>query len=194
MEDAILTSLAAKTRIIATHALAYLPYFDYVVVMDRGEIVQYGKYDEICRCGVFEEIKRAVEVGRDTDDEVEGVKSDALGGVEGEKTKEDVFESGRVEDKDLAPLEDKSNTTIDKVIDHIISTEDKVEGEVITWDLTKQYIKLSGGVAVYIIILISTLLLTSRHNHYHSCRTCTTIFLAILDNQLSKFKGSSQLH
>ena len=47
MEEGIIGYLAGKTVVIATHALAYLPYFDFILIMDEGRIVERGTYKEV---------------------------------------------------------------------------------------------------------------------------------------------------
>ncbi|KAJ3222538.1 hypothetical protein HDU81_009818 [Chytriomyces hyalinus] len=46
-EDAILNGLAAKTRILVTHQLHFLPQVDSIVLMDGGKIVAQGTFNEL---------------------------------------------------------------------------------------------------------------------------------------------------
>ena len=57
MEEAILKYLKGKTRLVVTHALSYLPYFDYIIIMDNGRIVEFGAYEKISQTKIFETIK-----------------------------------------------------------------------------------------------------------------------------------------
>lgn len=53
-------------------------------------------------------------------------------------------------------------TKIDIVIDHIISSEDKAKGEVISWSLIQNYINFAGGWSRYVVALICRLNANSR--------------------------------
>ncbi|ORY35691.1 P-loop containing nucleoside triphosphate hydrolase protein [Naematelia encephala] len=45
--NAILGALSGKTRILVTHALHFLPYVDNIILMDDGQIVEQGTYNEL---------------------------------------------------------------------------------------------------------------------------------------------------
>ena len=60
MENTIKGYLKNKTRIITTHAIAYLKYFDYIYIMDQGEIVQHGSYDFIKQTEEYKEIQNII--------------------------------------------------------------------------------------------------------------------------------------
>ena len=47
MEETILKHLSGKTRIVVTHAINYLSFFDYIYIMDEGKIVQEGPFSKI---------------------------------------------------------------------------------------------------------------------------------------------------
>ena len=47
MEECIMKYLKGKTRIVATHAIGFLKYFDYIYIINEGSIIQQGKYDYI---------------------------------------------------------------------------------------------------------------------------------------------------
>lgn len=40
MEKGIVDYLAGKTRIVTTHALAYLKFFDYIYILEEGRVVE----------------------------------------------------------------------------------------------------------------------------------------------------------
>jgi ATP-binding cassette subfamily C (CFTR/MRP) protein 2 len=56
MEQTILKHLRGKTTLVATHALAYLPYFDNIFVIDGGSIILQGKYDKLLENQKFKDI------------------------------------------------------------------------------------------------------------------------------------------
>lgn len=47
LKDGILKYLSGTTRIVTLHAMAYLPYFDYVYILDDGEILDKGTWQEL---------------------------------------------------------------------------------------------------------------------------------------------------
>ena len=61
MENGIIEYLKGKTRIVATHAIAYLKFFDYIYVLDDGEIIEEGTYEEITQTETFQKIKGTIE-------------------------------------------------------------------------------------------------------------------------------------
>ena len=56
MEECILKYLKGKTRVISTHAISYLRYFDYIYIIDEGKIVESGDYDYIRETKQYKEI------------------------------------------------------------------------------------------------------------------------------------------
>ena len=60
MEEGILGFLRGSTRVVATHAIAYLKLFDYIYVMDGGEIIEEGTFEEIASSKVYREIKESI--------------------------------------------------------------------------------------------------------------------------------------
>lgn len=68
MEEGILGFLAGKTRIVATHALAYLKLFDYIYVLDDGEIVEHGDFDTLKETEIFKEIQASINKLREEED------------------------------------------------------------------------------------------------------------------------------
>ena len=61
MEEGIVGYLKGKTRVVATHAVGYLKNFDYIYIMEKGEIVVEGEYDQISKTAEFQAIKKADE-------------------------------------------------------------------------------------------------------------------------------------
>jgi ABC-type multidrug transport system fused ATPase/permease subunit len=49
--ECILEMLASKTVIYVTHQVEFLPAADLILVLDKGQIVQAGKYDELLQAG-----------------------------------------------------------------------------------------------------------------------------------------------
>lgn len=168
MEEGILTYLKGKTVIVATHAIAYLPYFDYILIMDKGKIIERGKYEEIINTPSYLEIKKVLQPDEPQSpatplrpsigDEISRLSQrkfsieDALersssihGSVKQINSARDATEKGKA-------AEAVGKTKTDEVIDHIISTEDKAKGDVVTMELFKKYVNYSGGSKIFIII------------------------------------------
>ena len=47
MKDCLLSYCAHKTRILVTHALYYMKYMDQIYMLENGEILVSGSYEEI---------------------------------------------------------------------------------------------------------------------------------------------------
>jgi len=56
MEETVIGHLKEKTRVIVTHNISYLSFFDYVYIMDKGKIVRFGDYEFIKETEEFKEI------------------------------------------------------------------------------------------------------------------------------------------
>ncbi len=61
MEKGILGYLKGKTVIVATHALAFLPYFDKIYVLDEGSIIHSGSYTELSQDESFKALYENLE-------------------------------------------------------------------------------------------------------------------------------------
>ena len=97
MEEGILGYLRGSTRVVATHAVAYLRLFDYVYVMDEGEIIEEGTYEEIAKTEVYQEIQTNLRRVEEERRHAEEQKEDGSNQGE-EKTKEkDQEPKGEVE-------------------------------------------------------------------------------------------------
>ena len=60
MEEGILDFLKGSTRVVATHAIAYLKLFDYIYLLDEGEIIEEGTYEEITQSQAFKDIEKTL--------------------------------------------------------------------------------------------------------------------------------------
>lgn len=56
MEEGILKHLKSRTVLVVTHALAFLPYFDNIYVMEEGRIILSGNYTQLQENSKFNEI------------------------------------------------------------------------------------------------------------------------------------------
>jgi ATP-binding cassette subfamily C (CFTR/MRP) protein 1 len=60
-KNAIVEGLKGKTRIIVTHNIAFLKYFDKIIFMDKGEVQYFGTYDGLVKMEAFLELKKIME-------------------------------------------------------------------------------------------------------------------------------------
>ena len=73
MEQGIVGYLRGKTRVVATHAISYLKFFDYIYVLESGEIIEEGSYQTLLHSPVFKEILESLksEQNRKSEEEEE---------------------------------------------------------------------------------------------------------------------------
>lgn len=157
MEEGFLHYLKGKTRIIATHALAYLPYFDFILMMDDGKIVEQGTYEQVTRSALFMEIKKGLEKDEENPEEIDevGISEETAEVIRRKSSRksnnpEEKEARSRVPEIDIG----EADTQADKVIEHIVSSEDRVKGDVITWALIKKYIYYCGGSGFAIVAIV----------------------------------------
>ncbi|GAA5984896.1 hypothetical protein JCM11641_003618 [Rhodosporidiobolus odoratus] len=92
-DNAICGSLAGKTRILATHALHFLPRVDYIICLDHGKITQTGTYADLLadETGAFASLMREfggdLEEKEEKKDEAEEAAVEEAGGEEEKKGK-----------------------------------------------------------------------------------------------------------
>ncbi|KAG6916304.1 hypothetical protein DXG01_007461 [Tephrocybe rancida] len=123
--------LAARTRILVTHALHVLDKTDYIYVMDHGVISEQGTYQElITNSSVFSKLME--EYGS-----MERQKGGSLG-RQGE------------------PLAVDSKQSVDKEVEAALMQEEERNTGAVTWDVYKKYMLFAGGVfwAPIIILLL----------------------------------------
>jgi ATP-binding cassette subfamily C (CFTR/MRP) protein 1 len=164
MEEGILTYLRGKTRVISTHALSYLPYFDLIFIMDKGRIIERGTYEEIRKSPSFLLIQESLEKEHTNPDETtEEAPMPELDGLGLKKTSskfsmEDQISrkvSKNSEENEAGGFEEKEEDApvkveADKVIEGIIASEDKTKGDVLTVSLVSKYVRFGGGIAQYL--------------------------------------------
>ena len=161
MEDGILGYLKGTTRVVATHALGYLPYFDRILVLRDGEVVADGNYDELVQTEVFKEIQNNLATSEEQNETKAGSEKSDRGknskrgggkgrGKQGSKQEQEEQSRGPSEKEKPAPLQlEEPNgagekTGQDKLIEDIIKCEDKAKGSV-DLSLYKTYLEMSGG-------------------------------------------------
>ncbi|KPV77486.1 uncharacterized protein RHOBADRAFT_24011 [Rhodotorula graminis WP1] len=83
-DNAILGSLAGKTRILVTHALHFLPRVDYIICLEHGKVTQEGTYADLIgdKEGAFSKLME--EFGGDLEDKKEEDEAKEEDAIEGE--------------------------------------------------------------------------------------------------------------
>ncbi len=135
MDSTISRELKDKTRIIVTHAVQYLRYADCILLMEHGEIVFSGTYDQLKNSDYLKNF--------DTSSHQDQIKSPRS--ATRDKTK---------------PIEKEANEvraiTADGKLDPILSkfaSEDRTKGN-ISWGILHQFIVSSGGYSLFLLMFI----------------------------------------
>lgn len=71
MDECVTKYLQGKTRIIATHAIQFLPYFDYIYIIDDGKIINSGDYSYIKDTKEYHAISKIIEENKRKKEETE---------------------------------------------------------------------------------------------------------------------------
>ena len=155
MEKGILNYLKGKTVIVATHAFAFLPYFERILVLEEGMIIHDLTYPELEKTDFFQDYKRssqAVEVSdQPEEEEVPELKiikkqskeskemADMISVLLKEKVKNDPPKPKLSEEIRRFELMQ------DKIVEDVMKMEDKAKGG-LSWDVIKAYLKMVGYV------------------------------------------------
>ena len=158
MEEGIVGYLKGKTRIVATHAIAYLPLFDYIYIMDEGEIVAEGDYHNLIETEAYkqllESIKREEEKKRKnstTDENEENPKKKKKEAAQAHQT---ATEGGLVSSSEaVSYIKDPADNEDLQALEDILQTEDRAEGS-LSFQVSSQWIKLAGGAPRLILLVI----------------------------------------
>ncbi|KAH6909905.1 ATP-dependent bile acid permease [Coprinopsis sp. MPI-PUGE-AT-0042] len=140
MDDCLLNGpLAKRTRVLVTHSLHVLDKLDYIYVMDHGEIIEHGTYEDLMANSVV--FSRIVdEYGNaesDSDDEEEGGEASrktARRALRDMVKVEPVSEEGQA-----TKAEEKVKTTA-----ALMQQEEREQGSV-NWKVYSTYMKAAGG-------------------------------------------------
>jgi len=65
----ILGELKNKTRILVTHAIDFIHLADRIVILDNGEIVACGKYEELSDNEQFQNLIKINEINKENTEE-----------------------------------------------------------------------------------------------------------------------------
>ena len=140
MDDCLLNGpLAKRTRVLVTHSLHVLDKLDYIYVMDHGEIIEHGTYEDLMANSIV--FSRIVdEYGNaesDSDDEDSGVatRKSARRALDDMTKIEPISEEGNATKAD----EKKATTTAG-----LMQQEERELGSV-NWSVYATYMKAAGG-------------------------------------------------
>ncbi|TEB30865.1 multidrug resistance-associated ABC transporter [Coprinellus micaceus] len=135
--------LADRTRILVTHSLHVLDKLDYIYVMEQGEIVEQGTYDDLmANSEIFS--KLVEEYGNsDSDIESEHAVPDirAPGSPKLMRTKS---APGKHVEDDKESVEEDLKMGPDTNNGALMQDEERVTGAV-TWRIYKSYMRYAGG-------------------------------------------------
>ncbi|KAJ3117057.1 Multidrug resistance-associated protein 1, partial [Physocladia obscura] len=134
--ECLTAHLQGKTRVLVTHQLQVLPNVDYIIVLDKGVVVEQGTYADLviggCESGVLKEM----------------LKNQAM-----EEKKDQVSKSKTAKEFDY--VED-----IDGEGGRLIKEEDRQTGAVGKQHVIS-YIKEAGGYGMFGLILLATIFFTA---------------------------------
>lgn len=187
MEKCILGYLKGKTVLVATHALAYLPYFHKVYVIDEGRIIMEGNHEELSKNDQFNEIfKNLEEDQKHAEEEHKRKEHGEIGPVKSQNTQNLQIDVYDVPNRDEEPIGEKtlrlerqisravsrqsrrnSEASIenqlllleDKIVNDAINIEDKAKG-VIQFKVVQSYFSMIG-LSKFIIMTLCKFSLTS---------------------------------
>ena len=174
MEEGIVGYLKGKTRIVATHAIAYLKFFDYIYVMDDGEIIAEGSYQEIIESDSYRRIRDAVikedkEKKKKQEDEDQDNRGDlekaaddhgkeatqSLKSAEQRPIlKKEASSFNKTDESLMSDYKDLDDPEERKLIQDIIQNEDRAKGSM-SLQVLANWIFLTGGFPRWIFIFIT---------------------------------------
>ncbi|RXW15854.1 hypothetical protein EST38_g10001 [Candolleomyces aberdarensis] len=144
LENCLLNGpLSDRTRILVTHSLHVLDKLDYIYVMDNGEVIEEGTYDDLmANSAVFS--KLIEEYGNaDSDDEEEGQDIlDKEAAVKPRKSRKLSKDGKELDLSDEESNEDGPKKPRDEAA--LMQAEERNTGAV-TWSIYKSYLKFAGG-------------------------------------------------
>jgi ABC-type multidrug transport system fused ATPase/permease subunit len=111
-QDCIQGLLKAKTIVLVTHAIQYLPSVDKVIVMEQGKIVESGGFDALLATGTH--MKKLVEVSKDSTESTIAAedKDDAEEGQAAKSAGAEVAKTEEGNGKDLTGEEERSDGAV----------------------------------------------------------------------------------
>jgi ABC-type multidrug transport system fused ATPase/permease subunit len=121
--------MSGKTRILVTNGQQFLPYVDRIVVMDNGQIIEQGTYQELTESNSFFRENILVSLKVELDEEISTQKAP----------------------EEIKKTEAKSSQK------NIIEAEDRAVGRV-SWNVYSTYVKYSGGWLVVFFAFIFMML------------------------------------
>lgn len=155
--------LAGKTRILATHAIHYLKYCDYIYVMKEGAIVGQGTYEEMKEDSYFSTFVNIVKERTHHHDHDIKAKEPELPGLVKEKSSVQKESSKQKEEgEDEINAQDLGISQKEAAILNSLLQEDREYGTV-TWRVYLKYVKFAGGIVFVFFLSISVALWSSLY-------------------------------
>lgn len=129
--------LQDKTRVIITHNIAYLKYFDQIVFMDKGQIEFDGNYEELIKFDKYTEFEIAVKENQSKISEMKGSENDS----DETPTTMDQLDNAQITHISTLSKAVSKKKSIARIN---VEEELKDKGE-FSWFLILEYIKLGSG-------------------------------------------------
>jgi len=142
--EGIRNGLAGKTRVLVTHQVHLLPFFDKIIILHNGCIKAIGNYAELQQSGVDIQAYIPQQEGKEeAEKEAPAEKSTAEESKDIDVNDESYFINQRLKSKSLAAARKGDGRE-----SMISSVEEKKEGDV-TADIYTHYI-MSGGIGLFL--------------------------------------------
>lgn len=138
MEDLVLRGLKGKTVVMATHALTYLPYFNYIYVLDSGRVAMEGDYPTLSKDPKFAEI------------------NDIINSVKTHHEEAPIRPADIPDNTTQVPSDKVFQDTLSKLVSDAITIEDKAQG-MIQFSLIRKYIGMIGWLRLSMLVLCKSI-------------------------------------
>lgn len=172
IEKGIMDMLAEKTVILTTHALAFLPYFDRIIMLDAGYVKFDGDYQEYLKSGCQVELKAVEELVENEAkekniqetkriksllvdlDEIAKARRSSLGnnsipeGMNDTTTETD-------DGSDSTKSQRRNSLSAKRIVEEIITLENRSVGS-IDRSIISEYIKMVGICRIFTVLLLMT--------------------------------------
>eukprot|EP00759_Apiculatamorpha_spiralis_P001852 PhF_6_TR10612/c0_g1_i1/m.17118 len=144
-DECVAGVLRDRTRVLVTNQLQYLERADWVVMLDKGTVVDQGTYGELnSRSDKFKEFTQHSKQSA-VDDLADGADKESKDAKDPKKKKK----SG------LATAKSDAD---DKEEGRLVDDEHRQEGTTLTWNHIRKYSEASGGLWVIAVLLLFCLL------------------------------------
>lgn len=160
-QECFLTFLKKKTRVLITHALHYLEKVDYIYVMDHGEIIGEGKFEDLKNWEVLLEILKKFEEDKSFCEDEEKNKQNILNLNETSSNynHEILKDANNINNSNLLEKMSLNSEVLsyDAIFDNLILEEERQYGHV-TFSDVKAYVRYNGGFCFFFFVILLMLI------------------------------------